>query len=116
MRFDRSRMDVLVEFFGGPLDGVTMTSDSPDSSERHKVEWMARVVGGCLRDSKKREVTLNPGMIYTVQSEKIRERAKREGWSDAKIAALMPKYEYEFWNVWQSDGIAHILLRFSSAS
>ena len=23
-------MDVIVEFFGGPMDGVTMTSDSPD--------------------------------------------------------------------------------------
>jgi hypothetical protein len=109
-------MDVLVEFFEGPLDGVTMTSDSPDPLDRQKVEWMARVIGGCLRDAEKREVSLNPGMIYTVQSEEIKDRAKREGWSEAKIAALMPKYQYEFWKVRQSEGIAHISLRFVGTS
>jgi len=51
-------MDVIVEFFGGPMDGVTMTSDSPDPIERHKVELMAKVIGGCLRDADKREVPL----------------------------------------------------------
>ena len=109
-------MDVLVEFFGGPMDGVTLTSDSPDPLDRHKVERMARVVGGCLQDAEKWEVTLNPGMIYTVQSEEIRERAKKEGWSDAKIAALMPKYEYEFSRVEEHEGIAHITLRFKGSS
>jgi hypothetical protein len=109
-------MDVLVEYFGGPMDGVTMTSDSADPIERNKVAWMARVVGGCLRDAEKREVPLNPRMLYTVWSEEIRERAKNEQWSDAKIAALMPKYEYEFSKVQEREGIAFISLRFKGSS
>jgi len=109
-------MDVIVEFFGGPMDGVTMTSDSSDPIERLKVELMAQVIGGCLRDMEKREVPLNPGMLYTVQSEEIRERARKEGWSEAKIAALMPKYEYEFSKVQEQEGIAHIQLRFKGVS
>lgn len=109
-------MDVIVEFFGGPMDGVTMTSDSPDPIERHKVELMARVIGGCLRDAEKREVPLNPGMLYTVQSEEIRERAKQEGWSEAKVAALMPKYEYEFAKVREQNGIAYISLCFKGTT
>jgi hypothetical protein len=74
------------------------------------------VIGGCLRDAEKREVSLNPGMLYTVPSEAIRERAEKEGWSEAKIAALMPKYEYEFWKVREQEGIAHISLRFKATS
>jgi hypothetical protein len=109
-------MDIIVEFFGGPMDGVIMTNDSPDPLDRHKVEWIAHAVGGCLRDSEKREVPLNPGMVYTVQSDEIKERAKKEGWSDAKIAALMPKYEYEFSKVQEQEGIAHISLRFKGTS
>lgn len=109
-------MDVIVEFFGGPMDGVTMTSDSSDPIEHHKVELMTRVIGGCLRDAEKREVPLNPGMLYTVRSKEIRERARKEGWSEAKIAALMPKYEYEFSKVQDLEGIAHISLRFKGVS
>ena len=86
-------MEMIVEFFGGPMDGVTMTSDSPDPLDRHKVELMARVIGGCLR-----------------------ERAMKEGWSEAKIAALMPKYEYEFSKVREEGGIAHISLHFKGTS
>jgi hypothetical protein len=109
-------VDVIVEFFGRPMDGVTMTSDSPDALERHKVEWIASVIGGCLRDAEKREVPLNPGMLYTVESKEIRERASKEGWSEARIAALMPKYEYEFSKVREHEGIAHISLRFKGTA
>ena len=109
-------MDVLVEFFGGPMDGVTMTSDSPDPLERRKVEWAAHIIGGCLQDAEKREVPFNPGMIYSVPSAEIKERAKNEGWSAEKIAALMPKYEYEFEKVREVEGIAHISLRFKAVS
>ena len=105
-------MDIIVEFFEGPMDGVTMTSDSSDPVERQKVEWMARTIGGCLRDAEKREVPLNPGMLYTVQSEQIRERARKEGWSEAQVAALMRKYQYELLKVQEQEGIAHISLRF----
>jgi hypothetical protein len=109
-------MDVIVEFIGGPKDGATMTSDSSDPLESHKVNWMATTIGGCLRDAEKREIQLNPGMLYTVQSEAISERAQREGWSEAKVAALMPKHEYEFSKVREQEGIAHIALHFKGTS
>ena len=109
-------MDVIGVFYGGPMDGITMTSDSSDPIERHKVDLMATVIGGCLRDAEKREVPLNPGMLYTVQSEEIKERAKKEGWSEAKVAALMPKYEYEFAKVREQDGIAYISLCFKATT
>jgi hypothetical protein len=109
-------MDVIVEFYGGPMDGVVMTSDSGDPLDRKKVERIARVVGGCLHDAEKREVSLNTGMVYTVRSTEIKERAKKEGWSDAKIAALMPRYEYTFSKVREEDGIAYISLSFKCTS
>jgi hypothetical protein len=105
-------MDVFVEFFGGPMDGVTMASNSPDPLDRQKVELMARTIGGALRDAEKREVALNPGMLYTVDSQEIKERARKEGWGEAKIAALMPRYQYEFWKVREEEALAHISLRF----
>jgi len=109
-------MDIIVEFIGGPMDGVVMTSDSDDALDRKKVEWIARVIGGCLHDAEKREVPLNTGMVYTVQSADIRERAKKKGWSDAKIAALMPRYEYEFSKVREHEGLVHISLSFKGTS
>ena len=109
-------MDIIVEFYGGPMDGVVMTSDSDSALDRKKVEWIARVVGGCLYDAERREVSLNTGMVFTVQSDEVKERAKREGWSDAKIAALMPRYEYAFSKVREGDCIAHISLSFKGWS
>ena len=108
-------MDVMVVFFGGPLDGVTMTSDSADDLERAKVLRFAQIIGGCLHDAEKREVRLDPGLVYTMPSEEIKERAKKENWSEAKIAALMPRYEYEFWKVRENDGLAEISMRFKGA-
>jgi hypothetical protein len=109
-------LDILVSFVGGPLDGATMTSDSPDPIEQRKVQLMAQVVGGCLRDAEKREVHFNPRMMYTVPSEWVMERARSENWSQAKIDAIVPRYEYEYWKHCEADGIAQIPLRFKEAS
>ncbi len=109
-------MDVIVTFVGGPLDGGAMTSDSADPIEQRKVQLMAQVVGGCLRDAEKREVQFNPGMLYTVPSEWVMERARRENWSRARIDAVVPKYEYEYWKFREANGIAEIFLRFKDAS
>jgi hypothetical protein len=109
-------LDVIISFVGGPLDGASMTSDSADLVERHKVQRMAQVVGGCLRDAEKREVQFKPGMLYTVPSEWVMDRAKRENWSQARIDALVPKYEYEYWKHREVDGMAEIVLRFKQAS
>lgn len=105
-------MDVMIVFFGGPLDGHTMTSDSPDALERKKVLGIAQVIGGCVRDAEKREVQFDPGLVYTVPSEQVIEVARRDGWSEAQIRALIPRYEYEYWKVREADGIAEISLRF----
>ena len=105
-------LDVIVAYHGGPLDGVTMCSDSSDPLEQKKVWLMTQIIGGCLRDAEKREVELSPGLIYTVPSTEIMERARKEVWNEAKVAALMPNYEYEFWKVRENDGIAEISLRF----
>lgn len=107
-------LDVILEFFGGPLDGGTMTSDAADPLERNKVQWIARIVGSCLVDAEKKEVKFDPNMIYTVPSEEIMERAKAEGWSEAKIAALMPRYEYVYRKHREENGIAHISLQFKA--
>jgi hypothetical protein len=109
-------LDVIVSFVGGPLDGASMASDSKDPLERNKVQLMAQVVGGCLRDAEKREVQLNPGMICTVPSEWVMERANRENWSQARIDAVVPRYEYEYWQHREVDGMAEIVLRFKQAS
>lgn len=109
-------MDVIVSFVGGPLDGAAMYSDSPDPLERKKVQRIAQVVGGCLRDAEKREVKFDPGMLYTVPSEWIMEQARCENWSQARIDAIVPKYKYEYWKFREVDGIAEIHLRFKEAS
>jgi hypothetical protein len=109
-------MDILVEFFGGALDGVTMTSESADPVEQSKVRWLAQIVGGCLHDADKREVKSDPGLTYTVPSEEMMRIARRDGWSEAKIAALMPRYEYLFQSVREVDGMALISLRFKGAN
>ncbi|MBA3314796.1 MAG: hypothetical protein H0T47_16110 [Planctomycetaceae bacterium] len=93
-----------------------MTSDSPDPIEQRKVQLMAQVVGGCLRDAERREVRFDPGMLFTVPSEWVMERARREDWSPARIAAVVPKYEYEYWKHRETDGVAEITLRFKQAS
>jgi hypothetical protein len=107
-------MDIIIVFHGGPLDGVTMSSDAADELERLKVQRMAQVIGGCLRDAEKREVEFNPGLTYTVPSEMIMDQAKKENWPHAKIQALMPYYVYEYWKHQETDGIAQISLRFKT--
>jgi hypothetical protein len=105
-------MDIIVEFYGGILDGVTYYSDSPDELTRQKVVRIAQVVGGCLRDAEQREVAFQPDMLYSVPSQEVVEVATRENWSEARIKALMPYYVYEFWRVKEQNRIAHISLRY----
>lgn len=109
-------MDVIVSFVGGPLDGASMSSDSLDPIERKKVQLMIQVVGGCLRDAERREVQFDPGMLYTVPFEWIMERARRENWSQPRIDAVLTKYEYEYLEHREADGMAEIVLRFKRAS
>ena len=106
-------MDIIVSFINGPLDGHSMTSDSTDPIERRKVELVAQVVGGCLRDAEKREVQFDPGLVHTVPSQWVMDVAKRENWTEAKIAAIVPKYEYSFSHFKESEGIAEIYMRFN---
>ena len=105
-------MDIIVEFYGGILDGTTYCSDSPDELIRQKVLRIAQVIGGCMRDAERREVTFRPGLLYTVPSEEVMDRAKQEIWSEEKVRALMPHYVYEFWRVREQDGVAQISLRY----
>ena len=109
-------MKVIVSFVGGPLDGASMKSDSQDPLEREKVQRIAHVVGGCLRDAEKREVQFDPGMLYTVPSEWVMDRARRENWSQARIDAVVRKYEYEYWQHREADGMSEIVLQFKQES
>jgi len=59
-------MDIIVSFSGGPLDGDVMASDAADPIERRKAQLFAKVIGGCLHDAEKREVTFKPGLTYTI--------------------------------------------------
>jgi len=104
-------VDIIVSFINGPLDGHSLTSDSTDPIERRKVQLVAQVVGGCLRDAEKREVQFNPGLGYTVPSQWVMDVAHRENWSEAKIAAIVPKYELSHFR--ESEGIADIHMRFN---
>src|SRR5687768_7126288 len=105
-------MDIIVSFIGGPLDGVAMASDANDATERHKAQLVAQVIGGCLRDAEKREVPLSPGLTYTVPSEWMLDKAKCENWSEAKVAALVTKHEYEYSHHRELEGIAEIFMKF----
>ena len=105
-------MDIIVSFIGGPLDGDAIASDAPDPLERCKVQLIAQVVGGCLHDAEKREATFDPGLTYTVPSEWMMDKAKRENWSDAKVAALVTKHDYRFSHYRESEGIAEIFMQF----
>src|SRR5262245_52831982 len=105
-------MDIIVVFHGGLLDGEPLTSDSPDPLVRQKVERMAQILGRYLGDAEKREVDFKPYLLYTVPSPEVKERAEKEGWSEAKIKALMPKYEYEYWKHREEDGFAEISMRY----
>ena len=106
-------MDLIVSFINGPIDGYSMTSDSTDPNECRKVQLIAQIVGGCLRDTEKREVQFDPGIVYTIPSPWIMDVAKRENWSKARIAAIVPAYEYKFSHFKQSDGIAEIFMLFN---
>lgn len=90
-----------------------MTNDSTDPIECQKVQLIALVVGGCLRDAEKREVRFDPGLVYTVPSQWVMDVAKRENWSEAKIAAIVPNYEYKFLRFRESEGIAEIHMHFN---
>lgn len=105
-------MDVIISFIGGPLDGATLCSDAADPIERSKAQHIARIIGGCLNDAAKREVKLNPGLTYTVPSEWIKEIAKRDNWSDARVAAQLTKHEYKYSHHKEADGIAEIFMKF----
>jgi hypothetical protein len=109
-------VDIMVSFINGPLDGQSMTSDSTDPIERRKVHLVAQVVGGCLRDAEEREVQFDPGLASTVPFQWGMNVAQRENWSEAKIAAIIPKYEYEFSHFRESEGIAEIHVRFNRRS
>lgn len=105
-------MDIIVSFIGGPLDGDAMASDAADPIERRKAQLIAQVIGGCLHDAEKREVTFKPGLTYTVPSEWVMDKAKRENWSDAKVAALVTKHEYKYSHHQEANGIAEIFMQF----
>ncbi len=105
-------MDIIVSFIGGPLDGDAMCGDAADPGERRKAQLVAQVIGGCLRDVEKREVNFEPDLTYTVPTEWVMEKARRENWSDAKVAALVTKHEYKYSHHRQADGIAEIFMRF----
>jgi len=105
-------MDIIVSFIGGPLDGDKMTSDAADPIERHKTQLIAQVIGGCLHDAEKREVTFKPGGTYTVPTKWVMDKAKRENWSDAKVAALVTKHEYKYSYHQEANGIAEIVMQF----
>jgi hypothetical protein len=105
-------MDIIVSFIGGPLDGDAMASDAADPIERRKAQLVAQAIGGCLRDAEKREVNCEPRLTYTVPSEWMMDKAKRENWSDAKVAALLTKHEYRYSHHREANGIAEVFMQF----
>ena len=110
-------MDVIVNFVsgdvgGGPLDGDSWCSDSPDPLVRQKATMVAQVIGGCLRDAEKREVPLNPGLVYSVPNQAILERAKRERWDEAKTNFYLLNHQYEYSGHTEVDGLAVITLKY----
>ena len=105
-------MDIIVSFIGGPLDGDAIASDAIDPVERRKAQLVGQVIGGCLHDAEKREVPVSPALTYTVPSEWMMDKAKRENWPEAKVAALVTKHEYEYSHHREADGIAEISMKF----
>jgi hypothetical protein len=106
-------MDIIVSFIGGgPLDGGMMASDAADPIERHKARLIAQIIGGCLHDAEKREVIFKPGLTYTVPSESMMDKAKRENWNNVKMAALVTKHEYKYSHHRGANGIAEVFMQF----
>ena len=111
-------MDIIIEFFGGPMDGRVMSSDSPDPLERQKVDLAAGLMSGYLRDAEKRNMPVSPTAWFTVPNDWIKEQAKKDGWSDAEIADVLKReHKYKLSpKVQEGEGIAHISLYFDGTS
>lgn len=105
-------MEVLIEFVGGPHDGETWSTDSPDKLQADKVRKIAWLVGAGLNIAERRESPPGNLMTFRFPSAVVAERAKAEGWSEAKIKALMPYYEYEVREVRETDGLAMLTARY----
>ena len=105
-------MDIIVSFIGGPLDGDAIATDAADPVEQRKAQIVGQVIGGCLHDAEKREVDFKPRLTYTVPTEWVMDKAKREEWSEAKIAALVTKHDYRYSHHREAGGIAEITMEF----
>jgi hypothetical protein len=103
----------MIEFVGGPHDGKMMSTDSSDQTEVSKVWWIAQLVGAGLAIAERQESIPGNLMTFRYPSVTVAEQAKTEQWSEAKIKALMPYYEYEVRECIERDGLVLIIARYT---
>src|SRR5436309_69533 len=86
--------ELIIEFIGGPLDGKSISSDKDPELCPTALKFLlasaAQMIDRAAREERKHGTLLT----WRVPSPSVSEQAKAEGWSEAKIAALMPYYEY----------------------
>ncbi|VTR94346.1 unnamed protein product [Gemmata massiliana] len=107
----------MIEFVGGgPYDGKVMSTDSSDRAEVSQVRRSAQLIGAGLAIAERQESTPGNLLTFRYPSAAVAEQAKTEQWSEAKIKALMPYYEYEVREYVERDGLVLIKARYKGVA
>jgi hypothetical protein len=105
--------DVMIIFMGGgPFDGKVLSTDTDPDFDYNTARWILRLVLGSLAIAERKERKAHTLLIWRVPSPDISQRAKSEQWSEAKIAALMPYYEYDVMSCQVTDGLVMLNAHF----
>lgn len=75
---------IIVDLTGGFLDGATFDSRSADADNAEAARWVHEATRG-----------QRVGGRFTRRSPAASRRASEEKWSDERVAADLPAYEYE---------------------
>src|SRR5262245_6230692 len=92
----RDMQRVVIEIAGGVLDGKFIDSESSNEREAFEARMVYWLFSGSL-DLMERAEDLDRSniVLYRQPSPVVAQQAREENWSEARIAAMMPYYNYE---------------------
>lgn len=111
MTLEGTPVEMMIEFVGGPADGKVVASDDSEL-EALKARMFLRLVAVSLDNADRKEEKTGTLMTWRQPSALIAEKAKAEGWSRAKIEALMPYHEYDISEYVEGEEIVQFMARY----
>jgi len=104
---NQEQWDVIIEFYGGPLDGEVLTSDSgAPGFDPSRVLWILRMVASSLDIAERQEKRPGNLLTWRVPHRLLEEMANTENWSAMKRMALMEHHEYHITRIAQDGPLA----------